>query len=333
MSDAQTLTSTLGADARTQSGITEIAVGGFKSIASKQSIEVRPLTILAGANSSGKSSFVQPLLLLKQTLDAPYDPGPLLLDGPNVKFTSGGQFVSHVKGSPAFHIAVRTNPDSTVAGDFTWKEGQGVQILDMEYTSSLFKSTLRLRPQMTPREIDVAVPAGFKPLAAIPGLPNTEDQEWAVKRERCFLVLQSLSKRNGNSPVFTAHPAGISVQYLQQVIHVPGLRGSRDRMYPSAGLGPAFPGAFDHYAASLVDLWQTEEVGRPLVRLNDQLNAIGLTRSIRAKRVNDAQIELHVDRLPVASRSDGDFVNIADVGFGVPTALPVLVALIAAQPG
>jgi predicted ATPase len=68
-------------------GITRITVGGFKSIAQEQSIEIRPLTILAGANSSGKSSIMQPLLLLKQTLDATYDPGPLLLNGPNVRFT------------------------------------------------------------------------------------------------------------------------------------------------------------------------------------------------------------------------------------------------------
>ena len=42
----------------------------------EQTIEIRPLTLLAGANSSGKSSMMQPLLLLKQTLEAPYDPGP-----------------------------------------------------------------------------------------------------------------------------------------------------------------------------------------------------------------------------------------------------------------
>ena len=35
---------------------------------------------------------MQPLLLLKQTLEAPYDPGQLLLNRPNVKFTSVGQF-------------------------------------------------------------------------------------------------------------------------------------------------------------------------------------------------------------------------------------------------
>jgi len=33
--------------------ITKITVAGFKSIAEEQSVEIRPLTILAGANSSG----------------------------------------------------------------------------------------------------------------------------------------------------------------------------------------------------------------------------------------------------------------------------------------
>ena len=69
-------------------GITKIAVSGFKSLANDCEIDIHPLTILAGANSSGKSSIMQPLLMLKQTLEAPYDPGPLLIEGPNVQFTS-----------------------------------------------------------------------------------------------------------------------------------------------------------------------------------------------------------------------------------------------------
>src|ERR1700724_1183050 len=77
-------------------GIAEIKVAGFKSISDEQSIEIRPLTILAGANSSGKSSMMQPLLLLKQTLEASYDPGPLLLHGPNAKFTSADQIFSRL---------------------------------------------------------------------------------------------------------------------------------------------------------------------------------------------------------------------------------------------
>ena len=62
-------------------GITAIAIRGYKSLAKECSIEIRPLTILAGANNSGKSSAMQPLLLLKQTLEASYDPGALLTNG------------------------------------------------------------------------------------------------------------------------------------------------------------------------------------------------------------------------------------------------------------
>ncbi len=82
-------------------GITAISVQGFKSIAVESRIEVCPLTILAGANSSGKSSIMQPLLLMKQTLEASYDPGPLLLNGPNAKFTSANQFISRLQKNSA----------------------------------------------------------------------------------------------------------------------------------------------------------------------------------------------------------------------------------------
>src|SRR5438045_1272368 len=88
-------------------GISYLTVGGYKSIIDEQSIEIRPLTILAGANSSGKSSIMQPLLLLKQTLEAPYDPGPLKIDGPNAIFTSIEQLLSKISGNgynSSFHI-------------------------------------------------------------------------------------------------------------------------------------------------------------------------------------------------------------------------------------
>jgi hypothetical protein len=74
--------------------ICQVAVAGYKSIAEEQTVDVAPLTVLADANSSGKSSIVQPLLLLKQTMEASYDPGPLLLDGPHVRFSKAAQVLS-----------------------------------------------------------------------------------------------------------------------------------------------------------------------------------------------------------------------------------------------
>ena len=54
---------------------------GFKSLYGETRMEFRPLTILAGRNNSGNSSAIQPLLLLKQTLEWSSDPGPKVVDG------------------------------------------------------------------------------------------------------------------------------------------------------------------------------------------------------------------------------------------------------------
>jgi len=48
--------------------------------------------------------------------------------------------------------------------------------------------------------------------------------------------------------------------------------------------------------------------------------------------VEDTRIELRVSRT-LSGSGDNDLVNIADVGFGLSQVLPVLVVLLAAQPG
>jgi predicted ATPase len=47
----------------------KISINNFKSIGSLIEYELKPLTILSGTNSSGKSSFIQLLLILKETID------------------------------------------------------------------------------------------------------------------------------------------------------------------------------------------------------------------------------------------------------------------------
>src|SRR5258708_5150559 len=112
-------------------GITRITIEGYKSIVKEQSIEIAPLTILAGANSSGKSSMIQPLLLLKQTLEAPLDPGPLLINGPNLKFTFSDQFLSHSngRGNRNLRISVDAPPSPGWSARFT-KGPKGTLQLD-----------------------------------------------------------------------------------------------------------------------------------------------------------------------------------------------------------
>lgn len=61
--------------------LTALTIENFKSFKDPTRIELAPLTILLGRNNSGKSSIIQSLLLLKQTLADPRADVPLLLEG------------------------------------------------------------------------------------------------------------------------------------------------------------------------------------------------------------------------------------------------------------
>lgn len=65
--------------------LTEWKLANFKAIDEETDIELAPITVLAGANSSGKSSLLQSILLVAQTLRAKPGEQPLLLNGEYVR--------------------------------------------------------------------------------------------------------------------------------------------------------------------------------------------------------------------------------------------------------
>jgi len=143
-------------------GITKISVGGYKSIANPCSIEIQNLTILSGANSSGKSSIMQPLLLLKQTLEATYDPGALLLNGANVKFTSTEQIFSKLssKKYKDFSIETEINQSISTRLDF-YKTTKNIDIKQMVYQEKN-EPEMVLHKNMNQEEIENYLPKEAK---------------------------------------------------------------------------------------------------------------------------------------------------------------------------
>jgi predicted ATPase len=316
-----------------QVGITQITVSGYKSISQEQSIEIRPLTLLAGANSSGKSSMIQPLLLLKQTLEANYDPGPLLLNGPHVKFTSVAQLLSHTgksKRTQGFSVEMRSGLDSLLAIHFDRQENEGFEIQKMIFGTMKERKVIHMG--MTHEEISSLLPSSF--LEALSKATAIRIR-WAISRRGCFLDIASIDEISGARVIFF----GISlseayIQHVREVIHVPGLRGNPERTYPVAAVGPSFPGTFDNYPASVIAQWQADRNRKQMDQLNSDLRKLGLTWKIISRSLDDTQVELQVGRLPYTARAGSrDVVNIADVGFGVSQTLPVLVALHVAKPG
>lgn len=319
-------------------GITRITVRGYKSLWEECSIEIRPLTILAGANSSGKSSIMQPLLMLKQTLDETYDPGALLLDGPHVRFTSAEQFLSNLLGqTPAdsFTITLECDGEQSLSLTFKKRQRKAIELTEMRF--GIDNQATVFRPGMTHEEIESVVPESVKHLRQQVSEGEEKLLEWGVHRNRCFFELGLYPKdREGGFYRFTGGIAPATllfVPHIRRIIHVPALRGNPERTYKTTAISDRFPGTFENYVASLVDHWQTSNSPN-LRRLGDTLEALGLTWKVEKRRVADTRVEIRVGRLPHSIRGGArDVVNIADVGFGVSQSLPVLVALLVAELG
>ena len=82
-----------------------IKVTNFKSIQDSGTFELRPLTVLAGINSSGKSSLLQALLLLKQTM-ASGTTDRLRISGPYVVANTTSDLVRNKKKGGAIGVTL-----------------------------------------------------------------------------------------------------------------------------------------------------------------------------------------------------------------------------------
>jgi predicted ATPase len=319
----------------------QLGIAGFKAIHEEISVRIAPLTIISGANSGGKSSFMQPLLLMKQTLDAGFDPGPLLLHGANAKFTERAQTLSRGKAKESqvdrFSVDIRSGEhhrrvvyaDSLdgfrIASDLFQDLGRSVTLrpkIRADYARSLEKYVSGLGATVLQQAKEGSFPGSEGAKAVI-----------GVHRERCFLEGDiSIGASTFGIDPFDAHTEDW-VRLISGMIHVPGLRGNPEREYPRAAVGNSFPGTFDTYVASVILSWAETSDPR-LGVLSRQMESLGLTWKIVVRRKNDATVELLVGRLPHGQQGGAhDLVSIADVGFGVSQTLPVVVSLLSAQPG
>lgn len=305
-----------------------ISVAGYKSLVNKQRIEIRPLTILAGANSGGKSSIMQPVLLLKQTLDSPYDPGSLLLGGSNVRLTSAEQLLSKKSGSRAvkefsveFEIGIRK-----VELCFRQVPNKGLEIFSSSVSSEDLKTVITKDSDLN------ELKNNLERLGSRWGDEIYNKGVLEVVRDRSFLNVELVMEDLGfRIPLLNS--GEWLVEMIGKLIHVPGLRGNPERDYRTTAVGDSFPGTFEVYVASVIKHWQSSKDNR-LSKLGTHLESLGLSWKVEAKQRDETQVELRVGRLPHSLRGGAqDLVSIADVGFGVSQTLPVLVALLAAESG
>ncbi|RJL44583.1 hypothetical protein D5078_13830 [Pectobacterium carotovorum] len=322
----------------------KLSVSGYKSLSNKVTIDINGLTILSGANSSGKSSFMQPFLLMKQTLDSTYSSDALILNGENVKLSDSKEVLSRIDGADKTHFVLEAQNDKkvTIGLKFEYVKNTGI-LTKSVFLENKNKDTVEFHDG---EEIgdDITID---KYMDARSRRSMNNFTTYLLGRNKKYkknlfidessIKLKMVSFPSGSDSISYGFDFNSTLQDVcKGIIHIPGIRGSYDRTYKVTTTGKSrtniFKGTFEQYVASIIHGWKGGKDGRAnLSLLMDYLFVLNLTSDIDVERKNDTQLEIKVSRFKKRKGEKNDLVNILDVGFGVSQILPVLVAIISSR--
>jgi hypothetical protein len=264
---------------------------------------------------------MQPILLMKQTLESSTDYGALRLSGDNLNFTSAKQILSYSsKGEQTDSLTVAMELANSYKFKNTFKKlpNKAIELIESIYYDG--DGEIKAAIGMSTKEILEALPLSAKTSYLL------DNQPLSIFRYFCFNVFVYYTEYDLSPTDIFYNPYPMFVIPIEKILHVKGLR-SLERILPVTGIGQNFSGNFEKYIASLIYSWQASASDKLQV-LNTYLHTLTLSKKIEATEINDTQIELKVSR----TFDSDDMVNIVDVGSGVSQILPVLVALVAAEP-
>ena len=330
--------------------IKKLSLKNFKAFSNFDNLELKPITILSGKNSSGKSSILHSLLLLKQTLEADQTTEALSLDGPflqysnlreltfglpqevsaNIEYTFEIDKKNTPIGNISFEIRNRPLPNvkrkGPVVSRFRWKQVNHDSYKTINLRKYKYKwpksENIELPPIPEKYELEKIVYIGFESF-----LPEFAYLE----------ILQNEETVNKNEEKAIGFPLIFMPNLFTELIW--GLKKDLSRI---RYLGPsrAMPRrAYIQYATKSYDLdpdggnaayiyWLRKDekiswLGNRVElkhAVNECFEMIGFDQKILPKRSSKIVYQLLVSGLNDQTKS----VTIADVGFGYSQVLPII---------
>ncbi len=300
--------------------INQLQLKNIKAWRDSGVVRLAPVTMLLGTNSSGKSTLLQSLLLLKQTIASPDRTIHLNLGGDEANdFFNFGDFdnvLSQGTSAPRqFEIAFdfeRPHTERVSAGRFQCSYGQtsggavAIQELTLATADHQFKAirrskgaySLMVNDEVQPRgkgrhlmpERSIAFPAEAIALLGVDGA-LLQDLSLSIRRE------------------------------LEGVVYLGPLRRKPERDYV---WNKSKPGEVGNDGSKVIDallasaLLKAEDQGQTLASVSKWLKKMGIAEKVEVRQVGRSS------RFELVVLKDGVWANLRDVGIGVSQVLPVL---------
>lgn len=332
--------------------LTELRIENFKAWRDTGPVRLAPLTIVFGANSSGKSSLGQLLLALKQTVQmsdrrrALYlgDAGSLVDLGTfadclhDHDLTRALAFALRWKLARGLTVENSANPGETYAGDHIMLAAElRADAVGQPQTDALRyalmqdgRDVLDILHRRDPCSLD-CTPLFLEPA---PG------RRWPAEPPEKFYRFADRTLLNYRNADFLADFVLETERLLDGLSHLGPLRGAPRRVYQWAGETPENVGGQGEYAvaALLAAAAQGRRIapgpGQPDqpfdVLIAGLLAELGIIQSFRVQPVATGRTEYEV---LVRTHPGSPEARLTDVGFGVSQVLPALVQAFYAPPG
>lgn len=336
--------------------ITQVQIKNFKAWRDTGPIACKPLTVLFGTNSSGKSSIEQFFLMLRQTVESS-DRRLVLHPGDRESAVQLGSFEEMVH---------RRDKTTKLEFNFEWELPKTLEVDDpkssqqwlgnrMAFECSLGLQNGRLTQlgvnQFTYRlrqdgndvltvnlEGSTGTKAEFKLSANPYNLVRVTGRPWQLGvPSRFFGFPEQVSAYYQNADFVQDFSLALE-QMLKSVCYLGPLRSRGERLYAWTGGEPADVGFSGEHSVSALLAAKEREMNtgrkkrkRPFQKLiAEQLQQLGLIDAFEVRQISANRKEYEVK---IKTPGAPDWVDLPDVGFGVSQVLPVIVQAFYAPAG
>lgn len=329
--------------------LTRLNAKGFKSWRDTGEIRLAPITAFFGSNSSGKTSLLQLVLMLKQTAESP-DRGLVLRFGGPRSLVDLGDYTTVVFGH---------DKDTSLSLSIKWAVPEKLDIGTVDETSFSgvdlgFEATVSNRSSVGAESNVLAVEKMVYEFSGSQfGMQRRQGQKpgyelfhagtsfrfirekgraWDLPEPTKFYGFPDQVRAYFQNASFLSDLEFQFEQLLARVYYLGPLRAYPERQYTWAGGQPADMGRTGEQAVAALlasrDRGETISQGRGIKRMTleeyvaNWLKQLGLIHSFNVTKIaRDSKVfEVRVKKSPSSPE-----VLITDVGFGVSQILPVLV--------
>ncbi|HCF94157.1 MAG TPA: DUF3696 domain-containing protein [Verrucomicrobia bacterium] len=333
----------------------QLRIQNFKGWKDTGTIRLAPISLIFGANSSGKSSIGQFLMMLKQTAES-QDRKAIFYPGGKNSVVQLGSFREMV---------YQRNLENEIAFEYEWETFQKLKFRDTVSQTNFVADTIDFAAKVKgDKDSDIlkieelnyhlkegdesVLKVGMSPSAKKAGQYEVNSEQYSLIRNPGRVWYPSPPVRFYGFPdeVVNYYKNSEFVQDLnlaqeklfKSIFYLGPLRIKTERLYTWGGITPESVGYSGELTIAALLASKNRKISLGYKKFTKpfgqiiaaSLKSMGLIDNFRVEKIAENRQEYEVN---VQTKGSKDWVDLPDVGFGITQVLPVLVQCFYAPPG